>query len=83
MKLLGTGSAYYAPSASVADMAEAILKDKKRVIPSCVYLSGQYGHKDIYTGVPVKLGAGGVEQILKVPLSLPGKGTVSTFRGGR
>jgi malate dehydrogenase len=69
VKLLGTGSAYYAPSASVADMAEAILKDKKRVIPSCVYLNGQYGFKDVFTGVPVKLGAGGVEQILEVPLS--------------
>jgi malate dehydrogenase len=69
VKLLGTGSAYYAPSASVADMAEAILKDKKRVIPCCVYLTGQYGCKDVYTGVPVKLGAGGVEEILEIPLS--------------
>ena len=85
VKLLGTGSAYYAPSASVADMAEAILRDRKRVIPSCVYLNGQYGTKDVYTGVPVKLGAGGVEQILEVPLSPDEKkqfqGSVESVKG--
>jgi len=69
VKLLGNGSAYYAPSASVADMAEGIIKDQKRVIPCAVYLNGEYGFKDVYTGVPVKLGAAGVEQIMEIPLS--------------
>ena len=69
VKLLGVGSAYCAPSASVASMVESIFKDKKRVIPCSVYLDGEYGFKDVYTGVPVKLGAAGVEQIFEVPLT--------------
>lgn len=67
--LLKTGSAYYSPSASVIQMAEAILKDKKRILPCCVYLEGEYGLNDIYFGVPVKLGTDGIEQILEVSLT--------------
>jgi malate dehydrogenase len=67
--LLKTGSAYYSPSASVIQMAEAILKDKKRILPCCAYLEGEYGLNDIYFGVPVKLGTDGIEQILKVSLT--------------
>jgi malate dehydrogenase len=67
--LLKTGSAYYSPSASVIQMAEAILKDKKRILPCCAYLEGEYGLNDIYFGVPVKLGSNGVEQILEVSLT--------------
>ena len=66
--LLKTGSAYYAPSAAAAEMDEAIIKDKKRVIPCAAYLSGQYGVDGIFIGVPAKLGAGGVEEIFEVEL---------------
>ncbi|MCR4286612.1 MAG: malate dehydrogenase [Deltaproteobacteria bacterium] len=66
--LLKTGSAYYAPSAAVAEMAESIIKDKKRIIPCAAYLTGQYGVKDMFIGVPVKLGSGGVEEIIEVEL---------------
>ncbi|MEK6531006.1 MAG: malate dehydrogenase [Deltaproteobacteria bacterium] len=67
--LLKTGSAYYAPSAAVAEMAEAIIKDKKRVIPSAAYLDGEYGVKGIFAGVPVVIGALGAERILEVELT--------------
>jgi malate dehydrogenase len=67
--LLKTGSAYYSPSASVIQMAEAILKDKKRILPCCAYLEGEYGLNDIYFGVPVKLGSNGIEQIIEVSLT--------------
>lgn len=66
---LKTGSAYYAPSAAVVQMAEAILKDKKRFLPCSAYLEGEYGFSDIYLGVPIVLGAAGVERIVEVPLS--------------
>jgi malate dehydrogenase len=66
--LLKTGSAYYAPSAAAAEMAEAILKDKKRVIPSAAYCTGQFGVDGIFVGVPAVLGAGGVEKILEIEL---------------
>lgn len=66
--LLKTGSAYYAPSAAVSEMAEAIIKDKKRVIPCAAYCDGEYGIKDMFIGVPVKIGAGGCEEILEVEL---------------
>lgn len=66
--LLKTGSAFYAPSAASAEMAEAIIKDKKRVIPCAAYCSGQYGVNGMFIGVPVKLGAGGVEKIYEVEL---------------
>jgi len=64
--LLKTGSAYYAPAASAVAMAESYLKDKKRVLPCAAHLNGQYGIKDTYVGVPVVIGAGGVERILEL-----------------
>ncbi len=69
VNFLKTGSAYYAPAASSVEMAKAILRDEKKVRPVCAYLSGQYGFKDVYLGVPVILGAKGVEKILEVPLT--------------
>ncbi len=77
VNLLKTGSAFYAPSAGVIQMAEAILKDKKRVLPSCVYLNGEYGLKDICFGVPVKLGEKGVESIIELDLTEEEKGLVA------
>ncbi len=68
VKLMGT-SAYYAPAASAISMAEAYLNDEKRLLPSAAYLTGQYGYTDIYLGVPAIIGAGGVEQILELPLT--------------
>jgi len=67
--LLKTGSAYYAPSSATVQMVEAILKDKKRVVPVAARLEGEYGVSGIHFGVPVVLGAGGVEKILELPLS--------------
>ncbi|WP_019170755.1 malate dehydrogenase [Pseudaminobacter salicylatoxidans] len=64
--LLKTGSAYYAPAASAIAMAESYLKDKKRVLPCAAHLSGQYGLKDMYVGVPVVIGANGVERIIEI-----------------
>ncbi|MBP1696260.1 MAG: malate dehydrogenase [Deltaproteobacteria bacterium] len=69
VNLLKTGSAFYAPSAAAIQMTEAILKDKKRILPCCVYLDGEYGLKDMYFGVPVKLGAGGAEAIIELQLT--------------
>ncbi|ACL25169.1 MULTISPECIES: malate dehydrogenase [Chloroflexus] len=69
VNLLKTGSAYYAPAAATAQMVEAVLKDKKRVVPVAAYLTGQYGLHDMYFGVPVVLGAGGVEKIIELPLN--------------
>jgi malate dehydrogenase len=66
---LKTGSAYYAPSASVVSMVESIVKDKKRILPCAVYLTGQYGVKDTYVGVPVKLGKNGIEEIIELKLT--------------
>jgi len=66
--LLKTGSAYYAPSAAVAEMCEAIIRDKKRVIPCAAYLNGQYGVEGMFIGVPVVVGAGGAEKILEIEL---------------
>jgi malate dehydrogenase len=68
VNLLGT-SAYYAPGAAAARMAEAIVLDSKLIVPASAYLEGEYGYNDIYFGVPVKLGAGGVEQIIEFPLT--------------
>lgn len=68
VKLLGTGSAYFAPSASVLQMVDAILLDKNMVMPCAVYLQGEYGVHNLFVGVPVKLGAKGVEQILEIEL---------------
>ncbi len=67
--LLKTGSAYYAPAASAIEMAESFLKDKKRVLPVAAHLSGQYGVKDMYVGVPTVIGAGGVERIVEIDLN--------------
>jgi len=67
--LLKTGSAYYAPASAAVEMAESILKDKKKVLPCAVYLDGEYGYSDLFIGVPVKLGAGGVEQIIEISLT--------------
>ncbi len=66
--LLKTGSAYYAPATSGIAMAEAYLGDQKRVLPAAAYVSGQYGVDDLYVGVPVVIGAGGVEQIVEIEL---------------
>ncbi len=67
--LLKTGSAFYAPAASAIQMAESYLKDKKRVLPCAAWLTGQYGVKDLYVGVPVVIGAGGVERIVEISLN--------------
>src|SRR6202050_5186432 len=69
VNLLKTGSAYYAPSAAGVEVVEAILKDKKKILPCAVYLEGEYGIKGLFVGVPVKLGSNGVEQIIEVKLT--------------
>jgi len=68
VKYLKTGSAYYAPSAATVEMVESILKDKKKVLPCAAYLEGEYGINGLFAGVPVKLGANGIEQIYQVKL---------------
>jgi malate dehydrogenase len=68
VNLLKTGSAYYAPSAAVVEMVEAILKDKKKILPCAAYLEGEYGISGLFVGVPVKLGAKGIEQIIEIKL---------------
>jgi malate dehydrogenase len=69
VKYLKTGSAYYAPSAAAVEMAESILKDKKKVLPCAAYLEGEYGINGLYVGVPVKLGDRGIEQIYQIKLT--------------
>lgn len=69
VELLGTGSAYYAPAASLVEMAEAVLKDQRRVLPTIAYLEGEYGYEGIYLGVPTILGANGIEQIIELDLT--------------
>jgi malate dehydrogenase len=69
VKHLKTGSAYYAPSAAAVEMAESILRDKKKVLPCAAYLEGEYGINGLFVGVPVKLGARGIEQIYEVKLT--------------
>jgi malate dehydrogenase len=71
--LLKTGSAFYSPAASAIAMAEAYLKDEKRVMPCAAWLNGEYGARGIYMGVPVVIGAGGVEKIIEVNLKAPEK----------
>jgi malate dehydrogenase len=66
---LKTGSAFYAPASSAISMAEAYLRDKKRVLPCAAWLTGQYGVKDLYVGVPVVIGAGGVERVVELSLA--------------
>lgn len=70
VKYLKTGSAYYAPSAAVVEMVEAIVKDKHKIVPCAAYLEGEYGVNGVYLGVPVKLGARGIEQIIEISLTL-------------
>lgn len=70
VNLLKTGSAYYAPSAAIAQMVEAIIFDKKEILPCTAYLEGEYGIDGIYVGVPVKLGADGVEEVIEVDLTV-------------
>ena len=69
VNLLGNGSAYYAPAASLVEMVEAILKDQRRVLPTIVYLEGEYGFNGIYLGVPTVLGGNGLEQIIELELT--------------
>lgn len=69
VNFLKTGSAYYAPSAAAVQMVEAIVRDKKRVLPCSVYLTGEYGIRDTFSGVPIKLGRKGMEKIIEVPLT--------------
>jgi len=69
VKYLKTGSAYYAPSSAATEMTEAILKDKKKILPCAAYLQGEYGIKGLFVGVPCKLGARGMEQIIEIKLT--------------
>jgi malate dehydrogenase len=69
VNLLKTGSAYYAPSAAVVEMVEAILKDKKKILPCAAYLEGEYGISGLFVGVPAKLGARGIEQVIEIKLT--------------
>ena len=69
VKHLKTGSAYYAPSAAVAEMVEAILKDKKKIVPCAAYLEGEYGINGLFVGVPCKLGSNGIEKIIEIKLT--------------
>ncbi|MBI5181992.1 MAG: malate dehydrogenase [Nitrospirae bacterium] len=74
VSLLKTGSAYYAPSAAVVEMAEAVLLDKKKILPCSVYLNGEYGVKGLYVGVPARLGRDGVEKIVEITLTKEERG---------
>ena len=69
VKYLKTGSAFYAPSSAVVEMVESILKDKKKILPCAAYLEGEYGIRDLFVGVPVKLGERGIEKIYEIPLN--------------
>ncbi|GAB2569868.1 malate dehydrogenase [Gracilibacillus alcaliphilus] len=69
VQLLGNGSAYYAPAASIVQMAEAILKDQRRVLPTIAYLEGEYGYSDLYLGVPTIIGGNGVEEVIELELT--------------
>ena len=77
VKLLQTGSAFYGPAASAVQMAEAILKDKKRLLPACAYLNGEYGFRDLYLGVPVILGSRGLEKIVELDLTAEEKAALA------
>ncbi len=86
VQYLKQGSAYYAPGASAAKMAEAVLKDEKRILPASAYLQGEYGYHDLFLGVPVLLGRGGVEKIYELELTAEEKkaldGSVEEVQGG-
>ena len=81
MKYLKTGSAYYAPSAAAVEMADSILKDKKKVLPCAAYLEGEYGIKGLYVGVPVKLGSTGIEKIYEIKLDAEEKAALIKSSG--
>ena len=81
VNLLKTGSAFTAPGAAVAQMVEAILLDKKRILPACAYLDGEYGLRDVFVGVPVRLGAGGMEKIIEVKLAQDEKAALERSAG--
>ena len=76
VSLLKTGSAFYAPASAAVEMAEAVLKDKKKVLPCAAYLTGQYGYKDLFIGVPTKLGKGGVLDVLEIKLTAEEKAEI-------
>jgi len=78
VNLLGNGSAYYAPAASLVQMTEAILKDKKRIIPVIAYLEGEYGYQDLFLGVPTVLGGNGIEKIFELELTAEEKAALDT-----
>jgi len=81
VNLLKTGSAYYAPSAAAVEMVEAILKDKKKILPCAVYLEGEYGIKGLFVGVPVKLGSRGAEEIIQIKLTAEEKDALERSAG--
>ena len=78
VELLKEGSAYYAPSAAITQMVEAVLLDKKRILPACTYLEGEYGINGLCVGVPVKLGASGMEQIMEIKLTTEEQATLKS-----
>ena len=81
VKFLKTGSAYYAPSAAVTEMVEAILKDKKKILPCAAYLEGEYGFEGLFVGVPCKLGTRGIEQIIEIKLTPQEKSALEKSAG--
>src|SRR5690349_9246501 len=81
VKYLKTGSAYYAPSAAVTEMAEAILKDKKKILPCAAYLEGEYGLNGLFVGVPCKLGARGIEEVIQIKLTPEEKAALDKSAG--
>jgi malate dehydrogenase len=81
VSLLKTGSAYYAPAAAAVQMAEAIVRDKKRILPCSAYLQGEFGMKDLFLGVPCKLGREGLLQILDVELTADEKAALEKSAG--
>ena len=82
VSLMGT-SAWYAPGAAVSQMVEAIVDNQKRIFPVCAYLNGEYGQKNVYLGVPVKLGKGGVEEIIEISLNAEEKKLLEVIRRKR
>ena len=83
VKLLKAGSAFYAPAAAVAEMVDSIVFDQKRVLPCAAYCDGEYGIDGLFVGVPVKLGADGVEEIVEIELDRPGEGGPCRSRRAR
>ena len=82
VSLFKTGSAFYAPSSAAIQMAEAILLDKKKILPCSAYLQGEYGYNDLFLGVPVKLGAGGVEEIIQINMTDEEKAALDNSANG-